>query len=78
MCERQGAVLVALLTRLLLLLLLTALQTREVRDVVENLVRRRGGRRRADYWVAGNDIEKEGRLDYSVAQLNMMSFGNIL
>ena len=66
MCERQGAVLVALETRLLLLLLLlllTALQTREVRDVVENLVRRRGGRRRADYWVAGNDIEKEGRLD---------------
>ena len=48
MCERQGAV-------------LAALPSREVRDLLEKLVRRRGGRRRADYWVAGNDIEKEGR-----------------
>ena len=48
MCERQGAV-------------LAALPSREIRDLLENLVKRRGGRRRADYWVAGNDIEKEGR-----------------
>ena len=55
MCERQGAV-------------LAALPSREIRDLLENLVKRRGGRRRADYWVAGNDIEKEGRWEFYLWQ----------
>ena len=35
--------------------------SQEVLAALESLVRRAGGRRRAEYWLAGNDIEREGR-----------------